>query len=45
MQAIILIIAIIDEDGCLKGVKAPGYFLDELILSSGLTGYWIQKEQ
>lgn len=45
MQGVIRIRAIIDEEGCLKGVKALGYFLDELILSSRPTGYWVQKEQ
>lgn len=45
MQDVILIIAIEEKDRSLEGVKAWGYFLDELILSSGPTGYWVQKEQ
>ena len=45
MQDVILPIAIDNKDGCLEGVKAWGHFLGELILSSGPTGYWIQKEQ
>lgn len=44
-QDIILIIGIEEKGGSLEGVKAWGYFLDELILSSGPAGYWVQKEQ
>lgn len=43
MQDIILIIAIEEKDGGLGGVKAWGYFLNELILGSSPTG-WVQKE-
>lgn len=45
MQDIILIIVTDDKVGHLEGVKAWGCFLDELILSSGPKGYWMQKEQ
>lgn len=44
MQDIILVIETCGKDVNLEGTKAWGYFLDELILSSGLTGYWMQKE-
>lgn len=45
MQDIIFIIAIEEKYGSLEGVKAWGYFLDELILNFSPTGYWVQKEQ
>lgn len=45
MQDIIFIIAIEEKDGSLEGVKAWGYSLGELILSSHPTGYWGQKKE
>lgn len=44
MQDIILVIETGDKDGHLEGTIAWGYFLDELILSSGSTRYWMKKE-
>lgn len=44
MQDIILIIAIEEKDGGLGGVKAWGYFLNQLILGSSPTD-WVQKER